>query len=73
MAYDFNKVRYSNSSSFNKKLNKKNTLKMGWVADYTNFNFIDSKLLMHLFKHIELTIPIKWKLLSNSTLYKLET
>ena len=42
MAYDFNKVRYSNSSSINKKLNKKNTLKIGWVADYTNFNFIDS-------------------------------
>jgi hypothetical protein len=42
MAYDFNKVRYSNSSSINKKLNKKNTLKFGWVADYTNFNFIDS-------------------------------
>ena len=42
MAYDFNKVRYSNFSSINKKLNKKNTLKIGWVADYTNFNFIDS-------------------------------
>ena len=42
MAYDFNKVRYSNSSSINKKLNKKNTLKIGWVADFTNFNFIDS-------------------------------
>ena len=42
MAYDFNKIRYSNSSSINKKLNKKNTLKIGWVADYTNFNFIDS-------------------------------
>jgi hypothetical protein len=42
MAYDFNKVRYSNSSSINKKMNKKNTLKFGWVADYTNFNFIDS-------------------------------
>ena len=42
MAYDFNKVRYSNASSFNKKLNKKNSLKMGWVADITSFNFIDS-------------------------------
>ena len=42
MAYDFNKVRYSNASSFNKKINKKNTLKVGWVADFTNFSFIDS-------------------------------
>ena len=42
MAYDFNKIRYSNASSFNKKLNKKNTLKLGWVADFTNFSFIDS-------------------------------
>ena len=42
MAYDFNKVRYSNSSSINKKLNKKNTLKIGWVADFTNFDFLDS-------------------------------
>ena len=42
MAYNFNKVRYSNSSSFNKKINKKNTLKVGWVADLTNFSFIDS-------------------------------
>ena len=42
MAYDFNKVRYSNSSSINKKLSKKNTLKIGWVADFTNFNFLDS-------------------------------
>ena len=42
MAYNFNKIRYSNSSSFNKKLNKKNTLKVGWVADFTNFSFIDS-------------------------------
>jgi len=42
MAYNFNKIRYSNSSSFNKKLNKKNTLKIGWVADLTNFDFIDS-------------------------------
>ena len=42
MAYDFNKVRYSNSSSINKKLNKKNTLKIGWVADFTNFSFVDS-------------------------------
>ena len=42
MAYDFNKIRYSNSSSVNKKLNKKNTLKIGWVADFTNFSFVDS-------------------------------
>jgi len=42
MAYDFNKTRYSNSSSFNKKLNKKNTLKVGWVADFTSFDFLDS-------------------------------
>mgnify|MGYP001382919732 CR=1 FL=1 len=42
MAYNFDKVRYSNSSSFNKKLNKKNTLKVGWVADLTNFDFLDS-------------------------------
>ena len=42
MAYDFNKTRYSNSSSFNKKLNKKNTLKVGWVADFTSFVFLDS-------------------------------
>lgn len=42
MAYNFNKVRYSNASSFNKKINKKNTLKVGWVADLTNFSFIDS-------------------------------
>ena len=42
MAYDFNKTRYSNSSSFNKKLNKKNTLKIGWVADFTSFDFLDS-------------------------------
>ena len=42
MAYDFNKIRYSNASSLNKKLNKKNTLKMGWVADLTNFDFLDS-------------------------------
>jgi hypothetical protein len=42
MAYDFNKIRYSNASSFNKKLNKKNILKIGWVADFTNFSFIDS-------------------------------
>ena len=42
MAYNFNKIRYSNSSSFNKKLNKKNTIKIGWVADFTNFDFIDS-------------------------------
>ena len=42
MAYNFNKVRYSNASSFNKKISKKNTLKVGWVADFTNFSFIDS-------------------------------
>ena len=42
MSYNFNKVRYSNASSFNKKLNKKNILKVGWVADFTNFSFIDS-------------------------------
>ena len=42
MAYDFNKIRYSNSSSLNKKINKKNTLKVGWVADFTNFDFLDS-------------------------------
>jgi hypothetical protein len=42
MAYEFNKVRYSNSSSLNKKINKKNTLKVGWVADFTNFDFLDS-------------------------------
>jgi hypothetical protein len=42
MAYDFNKIRYSNSSSLNRKINKKNTLKVGWVADYTNFDFLDS-------------------------------
>jgi len=42
MAYNFNKIRYSNASSFNKKLNKKNILKVGWVADFTNFSFIDS-------------------------------
>ena len=45
MAYDFEKIRYSNSSSFNKKINRKNTLKIGWVADLTNFNFIDSVTL----------------------------
>ena len=42
MAYNFNKIRYSNASSFNKKINKKNTFKLGWVVDYTNFSFIDS-------------------------------
>ena len=42
MAYNFKTTRYSNASSLNKKLNKKNTLKIGWVADITNFNFIDS-------------------------------
>ncbi len=42
MAYNFSKVRYSNASSFNKKINKKNTLKVGWVADFTMFSFIDS-------------------------------
>ena len=42
MAYNFTTTRYSNASSFNKKLNKKNTLKIGWVADFSLFNFIDS-------------------------------
>jgi len=42
MSYNFNKVRYSNASSINIKLNKKNILKIGWVADFTNFSFIDS-------------------------------
>jgi len=42
MAYNFNTTRYSNASSYNKKLNKKNTLKIGWVADFSFFNFIDS-------------------------------
>ena len=42
MSYNFTTTRWSNASSFNKKINKKNTLKVGWVADYAQFNFIDS-------------------------------
>lgn len=42
MSYDFTTTRWSNSSSYNKKINKKNTLKIGWVTDYAQFNFIDS-------------------------------
>jgi hypothetical protein len=42
MAYNFNTVRYSNASSLNKKFNKKNTLKIGWIADLSSFDFIDS-------------------------------
>ena len=42
MSYNFTTNRISNASSYNRKINKKNTLKIGWVADYTQFNFIDS-------------------------------
>lgn len=42
MSYNFTTNRISNASSYNRKINKKNTLKIGWVADYAQFNFIDS-------------------------------
>ena len=42
MAYDFVTKRLSNASSYNRKINKKNTIKIGWVADYAQFSFIDS-------------------------------
>ena len=42
MAYNFTTTRYANATSFNKKINKKNSLKIGWVADLGLFNFRDS-------------------------------
>ena len=42
MAYQFKTVRSSNATSLNKKINKHNTLKIGWVVDYCSFDFLDS-------------------------------
>lgn len=70
MAYDFNKVRYSNSSSINKKLNKKNTLKIGWVADYTNFNFIDSVTTNALGQDTADTYRYRFNKMGNSFMFQ---
>ena len=70
MAYDFNKVRYSNSSSINKKLNKKNTLKFGWVADYTNFNFIDSVTTNALGQDTADTYRYRFNKMGNSFMFQ---
>ena len=70
MAYDFNKVRYSNSSSINKKLNKKNTLKIGWVADYTNFNFIDSVTTNALAQDTADTYRYRFNKMGNSFMFQ---
>ena len=42
MAYDFLTTRLSNATSYNRKINKKNTIKFGWVVDYCSFDFVDS-------------------------------
>jgi hypothetical protein len=42
MAYDFITTRFSSATSLNKKINKKNVFKMGYVADFATFSFIDS-------------------------------
>lgn len=42
MAYNFITSRFSSATSINKKINKKNVLKIGYVADYATFSFIDS-------------------------------
>lgn len=42
MSYEFKTVRFSNATSINRKIGKKNVLKFGYVADYGLFNLHDS-------------------------------
>jgi len=42
MEYQFLSNRYSSSTFINKKLGKKNVLKIGYVADFATYNFKDS-------------------------------
>jgi hypothetical protein len=42
MAYDFKTITISNGTSINKKLGKKNVLKLGYLANYVQFDLLDS-------------------------------
>ncbi|CAG5086486.1 TonB-dependent receptor [Parvicella tangerina] len=42
MAYEFKTLRFSSATSINKKFGKKDVLKFGYVADYADYNFLDS-------------------------------
>lgn len=42
MAYEFKTLRFSSATSINRKFGKKDVLKVGYVADYAQFNFLDS-------------------------------
>lgn len=42
MAYEFRVMRFSNATSVNRKIGKKDVVKLGYVADYALFNLHDS-------------------------------
>lgn len=42
MAYEFKTLKFSNATSINRKIGKKDVLKLGYVAEYSTFNFLDS-------------------------------
>lgn len=42
MAYEFKTYRFSSATSINRKIGKKNVLKLGYVADYAIYDFLDS-------------------------------
>jgi len=42
MSYEFKTMKMSSSTSINRKFGKKDVLKAGYLAEFANFNFIDS-------------------------------
>ncbi len=42
MSYEFRNLRFSSATSLNRKFGKKDVLKVGYVADYGTYSFLDS-------------------------------